>query len=140
MSIKKSIPFEFFRPNEFMYFDIGRIAKLERELGVPIVTVMSQMEESICSVGFVLAALRAGLAHSYTDRPGVMEAHIDDYLERGGSLFDSDLLMTINRAVFASGLFGKEIADKAIKNELSAPAEVESAEVADEKNAVTASE
>lgn len=140
MSTKKSIPFEFFRPNEFLYFDIGRIAKLERELGVPIVTVMSQMEESICSVGFVLAALRSGLAHNYTDRPGVMEACIDDYIERGGSLFDADLLMTINRALFASGLFGKEIADKAIRNELSAPAEEESAGMADEKNAEAASE
>lgn len=140
MSIKRSIPFEFFRPNEVMYFDIGRIAKLERELGVPIITVMSQIEESICSAGFILAACRAGLAHHYRDKPGVMEECVNDYLERGGSLFDAEFLMSINRALVASGLFGKEIADKAVRNELNVVAEEESTEVVDEKNAETASE
>lgn len=136
MSTKKSIPFEFFRPNEFMFFDIGRMAKLEKELGAPIVTIMSQIEESISSIGFILAACRAGLAHHYPAGPGIMENYIDDYMERGGSLFDAELIMSISRALFASGLFGKEIAAKAIRNELNVP----DAEEAEVKNAETASE
>lgn len=140
MSTKKSIPFEFFRPNEFMFFDIGRMANLEKELGVPIITIMSQIEESIGSVGFILAACRAGLAHHYSTGHNVMENYIDDYMERGGSLFDAELIMSISRALFASGIFGKEIADKAIRNELNAAAAEESADTAEVKNAETASE
>lgn len=140
MSTKKSIPFEFFRPNEFMYFDVGRLANLEREIKMPITVAMSQMEESIGSVGFILAACRAGLAHHYPAAPGAIEGHIDAYLEQGGSLFDTDFIMSISRALFATGLFGKEIADRAIRNELNAPAEDGSADTAEVKNAETASE
>lgn len=141
MSTKKSIPFEFFRPNEFMYFDIERIAAFEKEIGgVPLVKAMEDMENKMCAVGFILAACRIGLAHHYSNRPGVMAEELDKYLDRGGSLFDVEFLSSINRAFFASGLFGKKIADKAVRNELNVPDAEEGAEATDEKNAEAASE
>lgn len=134
MSTKRSVPFEFFAQNQFIYFDIGRIAAVERETGMPIINIISQIEESICGVGFILAACRAGLSHHYSNKPGVMEDILDNYLESGGKLFTVELLGAINRALLASGLFGKDIANKAVKNEIeSIP--VDDAEEAEEKNA-----
>lgn len=136
MSTKRSIPFEFFAPNQFMYFDLGRLAALERETGAPVLNVMGQIEESNCSISFIIAACRAGLAHHYSNKPGVMEAVLEKYLADGGLIFDPNFLGPINRALFASGLLGKKLADIAIKNELDT---VDSEEITDvdEKNAET---
>lgn len=135
MSIKRSIPFEFFAPNQFIYFDLGRLAALERETGTPVLNVMGQIEESMCSVGFVAAACRAGLAHHYSNKPGVMEEILDRYIENGGGIFDTAFLSAISRALIASGILGKELADKAVKDELDKAAEEAAAD--DEKNAQT---
>lgn len=131
--MKRSIPFEFFAPNQHMYFDLKRLADMERELGTPIIRVMMEIEEATCGIGFITAACRAGLAHHYPNKPGIMENALDTYIEQGGSLFDSDFLLTINRALIASGLFGKDLADKAVKNELGSDEKAEAA--AEEKNA-----
>lgn len=137
MSTKRSVPFEFFRPNEFMYFDTGRLAAFEKEIGnVAVVKVMQDIEENICSIGFILAACRIGLAHHYPNRPGAMEEAMDRYVDGGGLLLNPELLKTINRAFLATGLFGRAVADKAVRNET-----MTEEEVAEEvKNAETASE
>lgn len=132
--MKRSIPFEFFAPNQHMYFDLKRLADMERELGTPIIRVMMEIEEATCGIGFITATCRAGLAHHYPNKPGIMENALDEYMERGGSLFDSDFLLSINRALIASGLFGKELADKAVRNEMGSGEEAET-ESEKEKNA-----
>lgn len=118
MSTKRSIPFEFFAPNQYMYFDLKRLAELERETGTPVLNVMGQIEESMCSVAFVIAACRAGLAHHYPNKPGTMEQVLDKFLEDDGEIFDTAFLSAISRALIASGILGKHLADLAIKNEL----------------------
>lgn len=131
--MKRSIPFEFFAPNQHMYFDLKRLADMERELGTSIIRIAMNIEEATCEIGFITAACRIGLAHHYSGKPGVMEDVLDKYLEDGGSLFDGEFLLSINRALIASGLFGKEMADKAVRNELGSDDETEPA--VDEKNA-----
>lgn len=133
MGIKRSIPFEYFAPNQHMYFDLKRLADLERETATPVLSVMGQIEESMCSIGFVVAACRAGLSHHYSGKAGVIEAVIDTYMDNGGSIFDAKLLGSISRALIASGILGKDIADKAMRNELD---EVISEDI-DTKNAET---
>lgn len=135
MSTKRSIPFEFFAPNQFMYFDLGRLAALERELGAPIVSIVAEIEDGKCGVGFIVGVCRHGLAHHYPNKPGAIEKMLDKYIEDGGDIFDVEFLFAICRAILASGVFGKELADKAIKNELD-KADEESA-TDDEKNAET---
>lgn len=133
MSTKRSIPFEFFAPNQFMYFDLGRLAALERELGAPIVSIVAEIEDGKCGVGFIVGVCRHGLAHHYPNKPGAIEKMLDKYIEDGGDIFDVEFLFAICRAILASGVFGKELADKAVKNELDKADE--EAATDDEKNA-----
>lgn len=130
--MKKSIPFEFFAPNQFMYFDLKRLGDMERELNMSIVDIVRQPELGTVGMGFIVAACRHGLAHHYSARPGVIERIIESSMESPILLFNQDLIMAIYRALLASGILGKEIADKAISGDFG---KTEEETQADEKNA-----
>ncbi len=109
--MKKSIPFEFFAPNQFVYFDIERLALLEKISG----TTITKMAAGGGATGiiFVLQACQVGLAHHYHKAtPDDYVKMIEDHLEKGGNI--STLEMALGRAIVASGIYGKEAANRAM--------------------------
>lgn len=116
--MKRSIPFEAFAPNQYIYFDIARMAAVERETGQGIVTLLIDMEDRRAPVSVLTALLRHGLAHHYRNKPGVIEKVIDQYHDDGNTIIGPEVMKPLLRAVLASGLMGKEIADKAILGDI----------------------
>jgi len=109
--MKKSIPFEYFAPNQFAYFDIERLALLEKISG----TTITKMAAGGGATGivFVLQACQVGLAHHYHQAtPEDYVKMIEDYLEKDGNI--STLEMALGRAIIASGIYGKEAANRAM--------------------------
>jgi len=109
--MKKSIPFEFFVPNQFVYFDIERLALLEKISG----TTITKMAAGGGATGivFVLQACQVGLAHHYHNAaPEDYIKMIEEYLEKGGNI--STLEMALGRAIVASGVYGKDASDRAL--------------------------
>lgn len=123
--MKKSIPFEFFAPNQFVYFDIERLALLETISGTTITKMAG--EGGATGIVFVLQACQVGLAqHYHKATQDDYVKMIEDYLEKGGTI--STLEMVLGRAIVASGIYGKEAANRAMgkkteekKDEESAP-------------------
>ena len=102
--MKKTIQFELFAPNQTIYFDILRLAELEKALGMPINAIVTKQETGI---GFCLTALRIGMKHHY--RKGTDDFYaekIEKHFEDDGTL--EEILVPIIRAIMASGVFGKE--------------------------------
>lgn len=109
--MKKSIPFEFFAPNQFVYFDIERLALLETISGTTITKMAG--EGGATGIVFVLQACQVGLAHHY--HKATQDDYvkmIEDHLEKGGTI--STLEMVLGRAIVASGIYGKEAANRAM--------------------------
>ena len=109
--MKHTIPFEFFAKGQTIYFDILRLAELEKMLGDSILQIMRRAD---AGVTFVLAGLTVGLQHEYPQntRAAVLEK-LEQYFETGGTL--DEVATPIVRAIVASGIFGK--VDEARKNE-----------------------
>lgn len=107
----KSVPFEFFAPNQFVYFDIERLALLETISGTTITKLAAG--GGATGIVFVLQACQVGLAHHYhkATRDDYVKM-IEDYLERGGTV--STLEIVLGRAIIASGIYGKHAADRAL--------------------------
>lgn len=109
--MKKSIPFEFFAPNQFVYFDIERLALLETISGTTITKMAG--EGGATGIVFVLQACQVGLAqHYHKATQDDYVKMIEDYLEKGGTI--STLEMVLGRAIVASGIYGKEAANRAM--------------------------
>jgi hypothetical protein len=112
--MKKSIPFELFGPNQYIMFDIQRLAELERALGRDITSIV---RSQYAGVDFCLAALPIGMRQHYKAAPSVFAEKIEAYLENGGTL--DDIALPIIKAIVASGILGKEMNDRL--NESSEP-------------------
>ncbi len=111
--MKKSIPFELFGPNQYIMFDILRLAELERALGRDITDVIRRQD---AGVGFCLTALPIGMKqHFHKATPQDFAEKIEAYLENGGTL--DDIAVPIVKSIMASGIFGKEVSEKASKLE-----------------------
>lgn len=124
--MKKSVPFEVFGANQFIYFDIMRLAQLEQAMGRSIYQIISGGEAGI---NFCLNALTVGLRHHYSKAsPQLFAEKIGEYLEEGGEL--DDIAVLIVKAIILSGIFGKEIMDDDKENgeEKNAPATAEPSE------------
>jgi hypothetical protein len=118
--MKKTIPFELFEKGQEIYFDIPRLAELEKAVGLPINMIVTKQETGI---GFCLIALRIGLKHHYR------KATEDFYAEKMETHFDNDgtledIIIPIIRAIMASGIFGKEAIAK-IEKKVAADADNE---------------
>lgn len=108
--MKRTIPFEFFEKNQYMYFDIQRLAMLEKMTGQSV----GAMQTGIGGVGaglhFVLCACVIGLAHhNYKASLDDYAKKIDDFIDDGGMF--SKLEEEVGRAIVASGIYGKKTAD-----------------------------
>ncbi|HBR33185.1 MAG TPA: hypothetical protein DD734_01015 [Firmicutes bacterium] len=109
--MKKSIPFEVFGPNQFIYFDILRLAELERALGKSVNEILQRQDVGI---NFCLTALPIGLKHHYhKPTPALFAEKIEEHLAKEAASLD-DIATPIAKAILASGVFGKEIADRAM--------------------------
>jgi len=109
--MKKSIPFEIIEKNQTIYFDILRLAELERLLGKQITDIVHSGDAGI---NFCLAGMQAGLKHHYfNSAPSFYAEKIGEFIDKGGKL--DDVAIPIIRAIMASGIFGKEVAEKTEK-------------------------
>lgn len=106
--MKNQVKFEIFEENQTIYFDIMRLAELESALGMTIVDVVRKQDAGI---SFALTALQIGMKHHYFKATKEFYAEkLGDYFDNGGSL--DDVLMPIIKAIFVSGIFGKEVKEK----------------------------
>lgn len=108
--MKRTIPFDHFGAGQTIYFDIIRLAELEKVLGDSIINVVRRQDAGI---NFCIAGCLIGLKHHYT-RPtaALMAEQIEEYLDNGGNL--DELALPIVQAILATGIFGK--ADPERKN------------------------
>ena len=102
--MKKAIPFELFEANQTIYFNILRLAELEKALDMPINSIVTKQETGI---SFCLAALRVGMKHHYRKENKEFYADkLETHFDNGGTL--EEIIIPIIRAIMASGVFGKE--------------------------------
>lgn len=108
--MKRSIPFEFFGKNQYMYFDIQRLAMLEKLTGQSVGAMGSGIGGAGGGLHFVLCACVVGLSH-HNHKASINDyaAKIDDFIDAGG-LF-SEIEEEVGRAIVASGIYGKKAAD-----------------------------
>jgi hypothetical protein len=101
--MKKTIPFDLFKEQQTIYFDIARLGQLEDILGDSIVTIMRTRN---AGVKFCMAGLTVGLQHEYPKATvGTYEDLVDAYFDNGGTI--DQLSVPIIRAIMVSGIFGK---------------------------------
>jgi len=109
--MKKTIPFEIIEKNQTIYFDILRLAELERILGRSITEIVRSGDAGI---NFCLAGMQAGLKHHYFQAtPESYAEKLGEYFEKGGVL--DDVAIPIIRAIMDTGIFGKSVAEKTEK-------------------------
>lgn len=112
----KSVPFELFAPNQYIYFDIARLAMLEKALGVPIPKIIANSEAGIT---FCLQGLTVGLRHHYPKgSPQFFAEKLSTYFESGGSI--EKVALPIVEAIVVSGIFGKVDDEEEEKNAVGA--------------------
>jgi hypothetical protein len=108
--MKKTVPFDLFGAGQTIYFDILRLAELEKVLGDSIINVVRRQDAGI---NFCIAGLLVGLKHHYNHPTAALIAgKIEEYLDQGGNL--DELALPIVQAILATGIFGK--ADPERKN------------------------
>jgi hypothetical protein len=106
--MKKTAPFELFGPNQFLMFDIMRLAELEAAMGKSIVQIM---ESGDAGIRFCITALPIGMKqHYHRATPAFFAEKIEEYLEKGGMI--DDIAVPIVKAIVISGVFGTEMANR----------------------------
>ena len=100
--MKKSVPFEVFGENQYLYFDIQRLMRLEQLLGKSISNVVASHD---ITLDFIVKSLMVGLSHHSRDNISQWTAKIEKYFEDGGSI--ELLAEPIMRGIIVSGIFGK---------------------------------
>ena len=100
--MKKSVPFEVFGENQYLYFDIQRLMRLEQLLGKSISNVVAFHD---ITLDFIVKSLMVGLSHHSRDNISQWTAKIEKYFEDGGSI--ELLAEPIMRGIIVSGIFGK---------------------------------
>ena len=106
--MKQTISFDLFEQGQDIYFDILRLAEIEKVLGKGINKIVQEQDAGI---GFCLAALQIGMRHHYPRGTQEMYAiKIENYLDGGGRI--DDVATPIIMAILKSGIFGKEVGEK----------------------------
>lgn len=109
--MKKTVPFEIFGPNQYLMFDIKRLAALERAIGKPIATIIA--EQSI-GIDFALKALPIAMQdHYHNPTPDFFAEKIEKYLDEGGA-FDQ-IGVPLVQAILISGFLGSEVRDRVME-------------------------
>ena len=100
--MKKSIPFEIFGANQYIYFDIKRLMKLEQLLGKSISNIVATHDVTL---NFIVNSLMVGMSQHYKETAPQWTERVEKFFDGGGSI--EELGVPIIRAVIASGIFGK---------------------------------
>ena len=110
--MKRTVPFEIFGPNQYLQFDILRLAVLEDAIGRPIVDVVKRQD---IGISFAIKALPIAMSqHYHNATPVDFAKKIEEYLEGDGRNFETDIGVPLVKAILASGFLGKAVADRAI--------------------------
>lgn len=114
--MKKSIPFEVFGHNQFIYFDIKRLMRLEQLLGKSISNIVATHD---ITINFIVNSLMVGLAQHSKDNAAQWTDKVKEFFDAGGSI--EDLGVPIIEAIIASGIFGKIEEEKESTEEKNVP-------------------
>lgn len=98
----KSIPFEVFGSNQFLYFDIKRLMRLEQLLGKSVSNIVATHD---ISLNFIVNAVMVGLSHHSKESAAQWSVKVEHFFDDGGSI--EELAVPIIQAVIASGIFGR---------------------------------
>jgi hypothetical protein len=101
--MKKTIPFNLFGENQYLMFDILRLAELERAMGCTVIDIAQRGD---AGVNFCVTALPIAMKQHYRPDPAFYAAKIEAHLENGGLL--DDIAVPLVKAIAASGVFGRE--------------------------------
>ncbi len=119
--MKKTVPFEVFGANQFIYFDINRLMRLEQLLGKSITHIVAVHD---ITIDFLVKSLMVGLSHHSRDNAAQWTNKLKKFFGGGGSI--EELAEPILLAIIGSGIFGKiETDDEEEGEEKNAPATAE---------------
>lgn len=98
----KTVKCDLFGKGEYIYFNIGRLSRLESELGKTIVTILN----GNIGITETIAAYKIGLSHIDKKRTTVWyEEKMQALLDEGVTL--DALMMPALKAIIGSGIGGK---------------------------------
>lgn len=111
----KQVKCDLFGKGEYIFFNIGRLSRLESELGKPIVTLLN----GNIGITETIAAYKIGLAHMDKKRTTVWyEEKMQALLEEGVTL--DAIMMPVLKAIIGSGIAGKAAYFEAFPEEMTA--------------------
>ncbi len=116
MTMRKSIPFEAFGENQYIYFDIQRLIRLEQLVGKSITQIVASQD---ITIDFVIKSLMVGLSHHSKDNVSQWTQKLSKFFDEGGSI--EAIAEPVVAAIISSGIFGKIEGDED-KEEKNAPA------------------
>ena len=109
----KQVKCELFGEGEYIWFNIGRLSRLENKLGKPIVAMLSGQ----IGITETVAAYVVGLAHVDKKRTKAWyEARMQELLESGTAL--DEIMMPALKAIIGSGIAGKAAYFEAFPDEM----------------------
>lgn len=113
--MKKTVPFEFFEPGQYLYFDTMRLVQLEKLLGKSLIKILGEaVNNQDLGLDFALAGISIGLKHHYPRATEQFFAEkLDTYFENGGTI--PDLVAPILEAVVSLWDKGKGASEKNVE-------------------------
>lgn len=99
--------------NKQIYFNIGKLQKVEEFLGVPIGDVMQKIDK--LNIKYLVVFLRVGMMHDGLKSEAYWQERIDEAFEKGFTL--ADIQTPILKAIVASGLLGDTAYETLFPNE-----------------------
>lgn len=121
--MKKSIPFEAFGQNQFIFFDIKRLMQLEQATGRSVQSIIASGDVSL---SFIINGLAVGMRQHYKDGAAAWTERIQKHFDDGGNI--DDIGVPLIRAILASGIFGKSEEDVSEDSEKNVPTAAEPTE------------
>lgn len=104
----KSVPFEFFEANQTIYFSISRLRELEKLMNTSVIKLVKDIEIMDFSFDLILSGLFVGLKHHYPRATAAFyEQKLYECFDKGFS--PGDIAAPIVKAIFLSGIFGKDL-------------------------------
>lgn len=106
--MKKTVPFELFGTNQYLMFDILRLAELEKAMGCSVLAMAQGMD---IGVRFCMTALPIAMRqHYHKGTPQMFADKISEYLADPGRSIN-DISLPLVEAIALTGVFGTASAD-----------------------------
>lgn len=113
--MKKTVPFELFGANQYLMFDIIRLAEFEKAMGISVLAMVQGMD---IGVRFCVTALPIAMRqHYHKATPQMFAEKITEYLSEPGRSIN-DIALPLVEAISLTGVFGTpDLADDSGENE-----------------------